>query len=296
MTNDPNGRPLNRRVSRTDLDFEQALRTEGTVVLKEGIDVDTLGVTGSPASVNRSYSFSQYHTPISTPVNRSISRVTLQPPTPIVVPPSPSPAINVSSSQMPGCNSSMNNGGGSRGASMTLGPAVISKAAVSSLSSSQELGGDTTTTTSTSDEAAAERIQTNRRSMYRSPGTSSSPDLATLLKKAKERGGSSATMVGALGRKEKRREEPPPLPDLPYHHTLHHGPVSYTMGDSNPSSPNKNKDGMGTFKVSHLTASSITSLTFELPGENFCESEDERFFWQNAGSVYCQRAFGMSFV
>lgn len=49
--------------------------------------------------------------------------------------------------------------------------------------------------------------QNNRRSMYRSPGTSSSPDLATLLRKAKERGG----VVGAH-HKEKRRESPPPLP------------------------------------------------------------------------------------
>lgn len=247
MTTDSKGRPLNRRVSRTDLDFEQALRAEGTVVLKEGIDVDTLGVVGSPASVNRSYSSSHYHTPISTPVNRSISRVPLQPPTPVVVPPSPCPAVNASPSPMSGANSSMNNGGGSRSAGMNLGPGVSKAAAPSPSSSSQELG-DATTTTSTSDEATSERIHTNRRSMYRAPGTSSSPDLATLLKKAKERGGSGAPVIGALGRKDRRRDRtPPPLPDL--HHTLQHGPVSYTMGDSNPSSPNKNRDG--TFKVSH---------------------------------------------
>lgn len=246
MTTDSNGRPLNRRVSRTDLDFEQALRAEGTVVLKEGIDVDTLGVVGSPASVNRSYSSSQYHTPISSPVNRSISRVTLQPPTPVVVPPSPSSAVNASLSPMSGGSSSTNSGGGSRGASMSLG---LKAAAPSPSSSSQELG-DATTTTSTSDEAASERMHTNRRSMYRAPGTSSSPDLATLLKKAKERGGSGAPVIGALGRKDRRRDQtPPPLPDLPYHHTLHHGPVSYTVGDSNPSSPSKNRDG--TFKVNH---------------------------------------------
>lgn len=236
--NDPNGR-LNRRVSRTDLDFEQALRAEGTVVLKEGIDVNTLGVAESPAPLNRSYSSTHYHTPNGTPVNRSISRVILQPPTPIVVPPTPSPAVNVS--PMSGSRSTGMNGG-------LVGNIISKAAAPSPSSSSQDLGGDATTT-STCDEAAAERMQTNRRSIYRSPGTSSSPDLATLLRKARERGGTSAP-VGALGRKDKRREEQPPLPDLPHHHTLHTGPVSYTV-ESNPSSPNKNKDGMGTFKVCH---------------------------------------------
>lgn len=49
-------------------------------------------------------------------------------------------------------------------------------------------------------------MQTKRRSLYRSPGTSSSPDLATLLRKAKERGGA----VGAHHKKDKRPEPPPP--------------------------------------------------------------------------------------
>ncbi|KAJ7178525.1 hypothetical protein C8R43DRAFT_973640 [Mycena crocata] len=43
--------------------------------------------------------------------------------------------------------------------------------------------------------------------MYRSPGTSSSPDLATLLRKAKDRGGT----VSAKNRD--RREQPPPMPN-----------------------------------------------------------------------------------
>ncbi|KAJ7647350.1 hypothetical protein FB45DRAFT_782018 [Roridomyces roridus] len=51
-----------------------------------------------------------------------------------------------------------------------------------------------------------------RRSMYRSPGTSSSPDLATLLRKAKERGG---VVSPALKNRERRRddESPPPIPN-----------------------------------------------------------------------------------
>lgn len=46
-------------------------------------------------------------------------------------------------------------------------------------------------------------MQTRRRSLYRAPGTSSSPDLATLVRKAKERG-------GVVPQVEKRAE--PPLP------------------------------------------------------------------------------------
>ncbi|KAJ7096338.1 hypothetical protein C8R44DRAFT_812767 [Mycena epipterygia] len=46
--------------------------------------------------------------------------------------------------------------------------------------------------------------------MYRSPGTSSSPDLATLLRKAKERGGVG---VPKSNRDRRRPDDPPPLPN-----------------------------------------------------------------------------------
>ncbi|KAK2463293.1 hypothetical protein APHAL10511_004948 [Amanita phalloides] len=60
-----------------------------------------------------------------------------------------------------------------------------------------------------SEEEEAERY-TNRRSIYRSSGTSSSPDLATLVRKAKERGG---VVYGAHQYlKEKMKTPPPPLP------------------------------------------------------------------------------------
>ncbi|KAJ3724450.1 hypothetical protein C8R42DRAFT_604370 [Lentinula raphanica] len=52
----------------------------------------------------------------------------------------------------------------------------------------------------------------NRRSMYRSPGTSSSPDLATLLRKAKDKGG---VISSAHLQRDRRRESPPPLPQFP---------------------------------------------------------------------------------
>jgi PH/SEC7 domain-containing protein len=192
--------------------------------------VNSLGVE-SP-SLNRSYS-SSYSTP-STPVNRSISRVPLQPPTPVIVPPSPSTTSALSSPVMP---SSVNWGGGGGGGS-SAGSGLVSKNPTASPTiPSQDFPADSA--------EEAER-QTNRRSMYRAPGTSSSPDLATLLRKAKERGGTGAPTVGALGRKDKRRDEPPPpLPGNP--NVLRHGPVSYDAGECSrnvaSSSPNKLRDG-----------------------------------------------------
>ncbi|KAJ3483885.1 hypothetical protein NLJ89_g12026 [Agrocybe chaxingu] len=91
IANDPSSnRQVHRRVSRTDLDFEEALRAEGTVMLREGLDVNSLGVE-SPSPMHRSFTSastsSNRNTPTTTPVNRAISRVALQPPTPVIVPP-----------------------------------------------------------------------------------------------------------------------------------------------------------------------------------------------------------------
>ena len=167
-----------RRISRTDLDFEQALKAEGTVVLREGVDVNSLGVDASPANSKG------WSTPAtSTPVARSISRVALRPSTPTVVPPTPSPAPS-SSTRL-----------------MTTNTAFSAVGSLLQPSSSPQAHDD--------DLEDSER-QTNRRSLYRSPGTSSSPDLATLLRKAKERGGPA---VSATGHHKRHESPPPPLPD-----------------------------------------------------------------------------------
>ncbi|KZT72176.1 hypothetical protein DAEQUDRAFT_749597 [Daedalea quercina L-15889] len=133
-----------RRVSRTDLDFEQALRAGGTVVLKEGLDVDSLGADLSNASIS-------FSTSSPSPRKPNI------PATPTIVPPTPSPVV----SPRPGPSSS---------------PSTRPNLAPSSSS---------TDFLSQEPESA---YQTKRRSMYRSSGTASSPDLATLLRKAKARG------------------------------------------------------------------------------------------------------------
>lgn len=133
---------LQRRASRTDLDFEAALLTEGTFKLREGLDVSQLGIDS----------------PSPSPMRKTT------PGTPVVVPPTPTPVA---------------------------GP---SRRPPSPLSDDDD-----------------DRNNANRRSMYRSPGTSSSPDLATLLRKARERG----SIVSPKSRDQRRRNDdpPPPIPN-----------------------------------------------------------------------------------
>lgn len=161
----------NHRISRTDMDFEQALRSEGTVKLAEGFDINSLGANMSPAPSPRS--FTSKPTPPAKDARTPRAR---QPPTPVVVPPTPgSPAV--------------------------VNPSSARLAAPSPSSSSGDIFYDAEDT----------EMQTKRRSLYRSPGTSSSPDLATLLRKAKERGG----IIGSHHKKDKRQEAPPPpLPTM----------------------------------------------------------------------------------
>jgi PH/SEC7 domain-containing protein len=111
---------------------------------------------------------SQRHASISTPSSKQ--RVPSQPSTPIIIPATPSP--------VPGTSTLPN-----KAPAISPSPNYLAR-----------------------DPEEAEQ-QIKRRSMYRSPGTSSSPDLATLMKKARERGG----LVSISSRKE-RRVSPPPLP------------------------------------------------------------------------------------
>lgn len=178
-------KPLNRRVSRTDIDFERALLGNGTVLLKEGLDVNSLGVDAA-RNANFASPTPRQHTPRKQ-----------QPGTPTVVPPTPASAPVPSPTQ---------NGGSS-----------------SQSSSSQDMYYDAEDTTTTTTER-----QTNRRSMYRSPGTSSSPDLATLLRRAK--GG-----VDAQHKENRHESSPPPLPiERP---STSGRQRSSTIVSSNPSTP-----------------------------------------------------------
>ncbi|KAF7793825.1 hypothetical protein EIP86_004946 [Pleurotus ostreatoroseus] len=141
-----------RRASRTELDFEQALRAEGTVVLKESLDVDALGVfDASNSSIG---SISPFASPTPPPKGNYADA---QPATPTVVPPTPSPTS-------------------SRGAGPSTSTLHSRDRDSTSSSSGREIFYDALEDTD---------LQTKRRSMYRSPGTASSPDLATLLRKSK---------------------------------------------------------------------------------------------------------------
>ncbi|KAI6125778.1 hypothetical protein EV401DRAFT_1855654 [Pisolithus croceorrhizus] len=175
---------VSRRVSRTDLDFEQALRAGGTVTLKEGLDVNCLGVEDSPAPSSNPINQLRHESASPTPQKEEMHtpRLPPAPATPVVVPPTPTPPPNT-----------------------TGATACISAQRAPSSSSSNEVFYDAEDT---------DMQQSKRRSIYRSPGTSSSPDLATLMRKAKERGGVvPANLVQS--QKEKRSEPPPPLPSMP---------------------------------------------------------------------------------
>ncbi|KAG1816135.1 uncharacterized protein BJ212DRAFT_1568725 [Suillus subaureus] len=152
-----------RRISRTDLNFEQALRHGGTVKLKESLDINTLGVSDSPAPPAHEFTSLSPRPPSRE--SRTLLTRAHGPPTPVIVPPSPSPG------PYPGPSS----------------------ARCPSTTSSNDVFYD----------AEDPDMQTRRRSLYRASGTSSSPDLATLVRKAKERG-------GVVPQVEKRTE--PPLP------------------------------------------------------------------------------------
>lgn len=209
-------------MSRTDLDFESALRADGTVLLSEGLDVNTLGLDTSPSPGAYNTSFGS-----PTPPPRH------QPNTPTVVPPTPSPVAGPSTT---------------RTAAKQIPPSP-------SLSSSNDPFYD-------SEDNNPER-QTNRRSMYRSPGTSSSPDLATLLRKAKERGG----VIGTSGNNKKelkRRESPPPLPDRTTNGTRQRSSTAYASASSSPQANSSSKANK-LQRAQHSDANSDWVLTGNSP-------------------------------
>ncbi|KAF8493600.1 hypothetical protein JB92DRAFT_1163112 [Gautieria morchelliformis] len=137
------------RHSKTNLDFESALRAEGTFQLREGPDVAALGVVeSSPAPQRRPNT----NTTINT----------------IVVPPTPEGRTAAAEGSVQGPSSS----------------------------SSPHPSSPSPQDVSPSRDPDALELQNKRRSMFRSPGSASSPDLATLLRKAKEKESAGGAMPG----------------------------------------------------------------------------------------------------
>jgi len=158
-----------RQSSRNDMSFEQVLEAEETMVIKEGIDFDSLGEDSAPSL---KYLFSS--SPLSPPSSSSRPQSMLPPRAKnSLASPTPRPPASLSSS-------------------------------TSASSSSNDLFYD----------AEDPDHQTKRRSMYRSQGTASSPDLATLVRKAKQR----ASILPTGNNKDRRHEVTPPLPASPNPH------------------------------------------------------------------------------
>ena len=160
-----------RRSSRNDMSFEQVLEAGETMVIKEGIDFDSLGEDSAP-----SLKYLSSSSPLSPPSSSSSRPQSMLPPR----------AKNSNSLASP-----------------TPRPPASISASTSASSSSNDLFYD----------AEDPDYQTKRRSMYRSQGTASSPDLATLVRKAKQR----ASILPTSNTKDKRHE-PPPLPTSPNPH------------------------------------------------------------------------------
>lgn len=159
-------------MSRTDLDFEQALRADGTVVLTEGPDLQSLGVESSstPSSHRPSTSSSsagQYFSSRGT----TGEDPRLSSSSPVVMPPTPSSSGNISTPKI----------------------SLTRSRSPSSSSSSDEHYFD----------AEDGDLQTKRRSVFRSQGSASSPDLATLVRKTKERNGMAQKGTTNDGQRER---------------------------------------------------------------------------------------------
>ena len=237
-SNDVNGGGLHRRVSRTDLDFEQALRGEGTVVIREGLDVDSLGLDVIPHSAS-SAGGSPYSSPPTSPPPRT-PYMSFQPPTPTIVPPTPSPQQqqhhhshrNHHAHNNHSTTTSANNNNNHTNHNQTNHTSHNNVNRVNGSSSSSTRGQSSVS--SGSDifyDAEDSELQTKRRSMYRSPGTASSPDLATLLRKAKSRD------TGKDANRSSRPVQQPLIPNRLRVDDASQRPSITTNSPSSPGSP-----------------------------------------------------------
>lgn len=125
------------------------------MVLTEGPDLHSLGVETSPSPSPRHFS-----TPSSMAQSSRHTARDAQPSTPTIVPPTPSPS--------------------------NVAPKI-------GLTRSRSPSGASSSSHEHFFDADDGDVQTKRRSMFRSAGTASSPDLTTLIRKAKERSAAAQT-------------------------------------------------------------------------------------------------------
>ena len=205
----PDGQDQQQRRSRTDLDFEEALASPDTIVLKEGIDLfspefeTSTSFTSSPwnSSVygNSPGASGKYEGLNGSPNPNSKGRNTVtplkQPGTPNVIPATPTPPRNASLSVLTPATSSSSDSTPFHTPRASPDPSQDGgdRLSLTGTQNSSHLEGNH----SPSYDSEEKESQFRRRPMYRSPGSASSPDLVTLLKKTKQRNGSSN--VGSNG-------------------------------------------------------------------------------------------------
>jgi hypothetical protein len=215
-----------RRVSRTDLDFEAALKGSGTFVLKES-DISLLGADALPTppqpsrtmqqppqsrrsntqpsrSKGGSSMLSHSHTskplPSSPPpsayaqsptmLSYDSSNSTMRPPnTPTIVPPSPTPMSTLSAASSAGAVEAVSPGPGRGAMLQSFGDPFGTPQRNGSNGMNGNGQGSVYEQHDYHDYNNNNNSNNNRRSIYRAPGSASSPDLATLVRKAKERAG-----------------------------------------------------------------------------------------------------------
>ena len=218
----PNTQAQQRRRSRTDLDFEGALASSDTILLKESLNLfspglDTsISLTPSPRRPslygNSPGTSGKYEgssgSPSSNPRGRNTVTPLRQPGTPNVIPATPTPPrYDPSSVLTPSTISSSNSTPfhtpfTSPNTSHDGEDKILSAGVQPSpqLLNSSPLEGIRLPLY----DAEENEYQVRRRSMYRSPGSASSPDLVTLLKK-KQRSGSSNQGSNGTGNRDTLR-------------------------------------------------------------------------------------------
>ncbi|KAL5528345.1 hypothetical protein ACEPAF_7481 [Sanghuangporus sanghuang] len=194
-----------RRISRTELDFEKALLGTDTVLLSEGRDIHALGIdppgdtianasAGTASSASATASSNNQKAPRSA---ASASTSAAMRPGGSSHPSLPQNTHSTSQSQSQSQGQSQAQGQ-FRGSSVPLSSTTTtSSAPVTPLPLTPQISLTRShSRTSSSRSASNERffdaqqdadVRTKRRSLLRSPGTASSPDLATLVRRAKEK-------------------------------------------------------------------------------------------------------------
>jgi len=212
----PDSQDQQRRHSRTDLDFEEALASPDTILLREGIDLfspeheASVSLTPPPCRPSLhgylSSASGKYEGSSPNPKGRNTATPLKQPGTPNVIPATPTPPRN--DTLYPLTTSSSNS-------TPFHTPLASPEPSCDGEDSPSPVGSQPSPKPPNSSHPEGIRLplydaedrehQVRRRSMYRSPGSASSPDLVTLLKKTKQRNGLANANSNGTGNRDTLR-------------------------------------------------------------------------------------------